>query len=102
MARVLCRWTTENGDKVTVKAVSAKEHPFLPDHVVLRSVEGMGDSTHPEVKVSTLVVRKEDILYLMGGTEVPPSARENHDDPVVEEAEAPSGPPPPPPPKRKS
>ena len=102
MARILCRWTTENGDKVTVKGTSAKEHPFLPDHVVLSNVEGMGDSTHPEVEVSTLVVRKEDILYLMGGTEVPPSARENNDDPVVEEVEAPSGPPPPPPPKRKS
>ena len=92
---LLCRWITESGDKVTVKAVSVKEHPFMPTHVVFDGVTGISDSTHPEVVVKTLVARKEDILYLMGGPEVPP-------DKAGKAVEAPSGPPPPPAAKRKA
>lgn len=94
---LLCRWITESGDKVTVKASTVKEHPFLPDHVILGSVVGISDNTYPEVRPSSLVARKEDILYLMAGPEVPVEATI-----PPSEVEAPSGPPPPPLPKRKS
>jgi len=98
---VLVRWRTQD-DLVTLRASASEQHPYLPNHVRLVGVLGVADPEHPDLRVTALNIRKDDIEFMC-------EAQEAQGIPQQQAAPVPAAKPPavsaapkkpPPPPKR--
>ena len=70
---VLVRWQSDS-ETITLRGGDLRSHPLLPEHLMLTGVEGASDPEHPDLLISSMAIRREDVIYLALGNPKPVEA----------------------------